>query len=201
MPLRTGLVRAAIGAAMAAAALIAPSLAAAACVEAPTTKAFAKWGDDAEYSAAPAGGFETAGWTLYNGAKITTGNESGGVSPGSRSLMLPRTGMAVSPEFCVSEANPTFRFMVRPNFWYSTYQALVVYRDAAGALTQAQFVSSNATAIFPGTWKPSAVSPLATKIPLITTGSGATASVQIILREGEGSTQFDSVMVDPYRRG
>ena len=201
MPLRKGLLDTALAVTITGAALAAPGVAAAACIEAPTTKAFVKFGDSADYSVAPGGGFESAGWTLLNGAKITTGNESGGVSAGTRSLMLPRTGMAVSPEFCVDESHPTFRFMVRPNFWYSTYQAIVVYRDAAGSLTQARFVSSDDTAIFPGTWKPSAVSPLATEIPLITSGTGATASVQIILREGEGSTQFDSVMVDPYRRG
>lgn len=203
MPLRKNgiFIRTIVAAAIGAAAFAMPSAALANCAEQPTKQAFAKFGDTADYSIAPAGDFEAAGWQLLNGAKITTGNETAGITTGSKSLFLPRTGIAISPEFCVSNAHPTFRFMTKSNFWYSTYQALVLYRDTEGTLTQAQFVSSDDTKIFPGSWKPSAISPLATKIPLLASGAAQTASVQILLRAGEGSTQFDSVMVDPYRRG
>jgi hypothetical protein len=64
-------------------------------------------------------------------------------------------------------------------------------------LISRQFVSSSGTELFPGEWRASAISPLATKIPL----SGQTATVQIVIEAGQGVTSFDSLMVDPYRRG
>ena len=67
-----------------------PAAASAACVQAPTTKAFSKAGDTADYSVAPGGAFEgTHGWTLAGGAKIGTGNETLGIAAGSKSLVLP----------------------------------------------------------------------------------------------------------------
>lgn len=171
------------------------------CTEAPTTKAFLKYGDSADYSPAPNGTFEssTVGWKLGSGATIVTGNDTTGVTTGSKSLKLKQGAVATSPEFCVSEANPHFRFVAKPGFFLSTYQALVLYRDAAGKLTQAQFLSSSSTRLLPGIWGPSAISPLATKIPLLS--GGTTARVQIVLTSLSGGAQIDSVMVDPYRRG
>lgn len=204
MPLRTTpfhLNRLAATLALAAAALLVPAAAAsAACVELPVTKAFKKFGDTADYSPAPGGTFEGAsGWTLKNGATIVGGNENAGVASGTRSLSLGPKAYAISPEFCVSEQNPYFRFMKKTNFWYSTFSALVLYRDAQGTPTKAQFVASSNKDIFPGLWKPSTVNPLAVKIPLLS--GGKTASVQIMLQANLGITQIDSVMVDPYRRG
>ncbi len=171
------------------------------CAEAPTVKAFAKWGDNADYSPAPNGTFEssTVGWKLSSGASIVKGNESLGVTSGAKALKIPVGGIATSPEFCVSEANPHFRFVAKTGFFFGTYQALVLYRDAKGTLTQAQFVSSSDTTLLPGIWGVSPISPLATKIPLLS--GGKTASVQIVLASLFGGATFDSVMVDPYRRG
>jgi hypothetical protein len=171
------------------------------CTEVPTTKAFAKFGDKADYSPAPNGTFEssTVGWKLGKGASIVKDNDTLGVTSGSKALKLGTGAIATSPEFCVSEANPYFRFVAKAGFFFSTYQALVLYRDSAGTLTQAQFVSSQNTQLFPGIWTASAVSPLATKIPLLS--GGKTASVQIVMASLFGGASIDSVMVDPYRRG
>lgn len=195
----------------------APVGASAACTQGPVTKAFAKYGDTADYSVAPGGTFEAAGgWTLSGGAKVIAGNETIGVTPGSKSLMLPVGSTATSPEFCVDETNPYFRFAMKANH-NAGYLAVVLYRNASGQVTQAQFTSSSFSGFCEGKWIPSAVSPLAAKIPLT---SGTTASVQIkfvstgnpllgsaagklsALTGGQmGSTLIDSVMVDPYRRG
>lgn len=171
------------------------------CQETPTVKAFAKFGDTSDYSPAPNGTFEnsTVGWKLGRGASIVTGNENLGVAGGKKSLKLATGATATSPEFCVSEAHPHFRFVAKAGFFMSTYQALVLYRDAKGTLTQAQFLSSTDTKLFPGIWSVSPISPLATKIPLLQ--GGKTASVQIVLASLFGGAQIDSVMVDPYRRG
>lgn len=171
------------------------------CQEAPTVKAFARFGDLSDYSPAPNGTFEdaTVGWKLGRGASIVTGNENLGVTGGKKSLKLGTGATATSPEFCVSEAHPHFRFVAKAGFFMGTYQALVLYRDASGTLTQAQFLSSSDTKLFPGIWAASPISPLATKIPLLQ--GGKTASVQIVLASLFGGAQIDSVMVDPYRRG
>ncbi len=116
----------------------APVAANAACIPAPTTKAFAKIGDSADYSPAPDGGFEqgAAGWKLTGGAKVVSGNETlglltGSILSGNRSLSLPVGSTATSPEFCVDETHPYFRFMAKATSAMSGYKAVVIYRDAS----------------------------------------------------------------------
>ncbi|MBO9534084.1 MAG: hypothetical protein J7513_14025 [Solirubrobacteraceae bacterium] len=200
-----------------------PAAATAACVSAPTSKAFSKVGDNADYSVAPGGDFESgaAGWSLTGGAKVVGGNESlgwfkGSILPGSKALAMPVGSTATSPEFCVDETNPYFRFMAKADSSMAGYEAIVIYRNAAGAVTSTQFTSSSEISWGSGNWVASKVSPLATKIPL---DLGATASVQLkfvstgnAVAVGVGlwgrltggsvaQTLIDSVMVDPYRRG
>lgn len=189
-----------------------------ACPETPVTKAFAKFGDDADYSLAPGGDFEDgSGWTLKSGARFASGNETLGVAPGSRALKLPLGAVAVSPEFCVDETNPHFRFVSKPDNAIAGYEAIVLYKNTEGQVKQAQFTSSASQSWGSGKWAPSSTSPLATKIPLL--AGGKTASVQIMfVSTGNkiavgiglwgrfaagsiGTVSIDSVMVDPYRRG
>lgn len=219
MPLRKqGTLVKGIAVAFAASAAIAavPAAALAACVQAPTTQAFAKVGDTAQYSLAPGGDFETsAGWTFTGGAKIASGNETVGVTSGSKSLSLPFGSTASSPAFCVDNTNPYFRFVAKPANSLAGYKAIVLYRNTSGKVTQAQFTSSSDASWGAGTWAASKISPLATKIPL---ADGATASVQLyFVSTGNltsaigiwgafaggavGTTNIDSVEVDPYRRG
>ncbi len=74
----------------------------------------AQFGDKAEYSLLQGGSFESGapGWSLSN-AKVVGGNESYNVAGGSHSLAIQPTGIAVSPSFCVSIENPSFRFFAR----------------------------------------------------------------------------------------
>lgn len=202
-----------------AAATPAPAPAAGKCAEQPTTKAFAKFGDNADYSLAPGGDFESgaAGWTLTGGAKVVSGNENLGVKSGSRSLVLPVGAVAVSPEFCVDESHPHFRFAAKPSNSMAGYAAMVTYRDAAGRLKDVQFTSSGDMSWGAGKWAPSKVSPLATEIPLTETGGIATARISFVSTGNlvavgigfwgkftggsVGTTSVDSLMIDPYRRG
>lgn len=151
------------------------------CTALPTRKAFERIdGDTADYSLAPNGGFEggTGGWTLANGAKIVSGNETLGASTGSRALQLPLSASATSPAFCVDETNPHFRFVYKvDNAVLSGFIAYVIYRDAAGKITNVELVSSKALAMAPSTWQASPKSPLATIIPL--NSVSRTASVQL----------------------
>lgn len=220
MPLRKSTARSLKAAAVlslaAAASAVVVSTASAACTQLPTTKAFAKYGDQADYSLAPGGGFEgTNTWTLTGGAKVQAGNESTGASPGSKSLFMPLGSTATSPEFCVDDTNPYFRFAMK-SAHKGGYIAAVLWRNSSGQLTQAEFTSSAFVTTLSSNWAPSAVSPLATKLTL---GTDKAASVQLkIVSTGNqnwsdtnllgslasnlfGSVNIDSVMVDPYRRG
>jgi hypothetical protein len=189
-----------------------PAAAQAACTPMPTAQSFAKFGDTAEYYLAPGGSFEsgtTTGWTLTGGASFVSGNENIGVTSGSKSLSLPVGATATSPSFCVDDTQPSFRFAAKVSSLDGGYAAVVLYRDAAGKLTNAQFTSSANGTYWNGAsaWNPSAISPLATKIPLLSSAATATVQLKFI-----GTTKaygffvgarsyIDSVMVDPYRRG
>ena len=182
------------------------------CTPLPTTKAFSKFGDAADYYPAPGGSFESGGpaWKLTTGAKIVSGNENLGIVGGSKALQLSPGATATSPEFCVDETQPSFRFASKVSSLDGGYVAIVLWRDSDGNVTQSQFTASGLGTYYnkQTDWNPSAVSPLATKIPLLQSG-GKTATVQLMfvgtmkaygIFVGAKAT-IDSVMVDPYRRG
>ncbi|MDQ8043454.1 MAG: hypothetical protein AAGC46_00580 [Solirubrobacteraceae bacterium] len=154
------------------------------CTPLPTTKAFqAVDGDSADYSVAPAGTFESGatGWTLTGSAAVATGNESLGISSGSKSLRLPLGATATSPEFCVDETNPHFRFAYKvDNVGAAGFVAYVIYRDAAGAVTKTQLLSSSGLSIAPSAWQASPSSPLATIIPLSSTNKSASVQLKFV---------------------
>lgn len=157
------------------------STAAPGCTPLPTTKAFQKVdGDTADYSLGPDGGFENggAGWTFTGGARVVSGNETLGVSSGKKHLMMPLNAAATSPAFCVDQTQPHFRFVYKvDNASLSGFVAYVVFRDAAGKITNIQLVSSRGISLTPTLWQASPASPLATLIPL--DGSTKSASVQL----------------------
>ena len=122
--------------------------------------------------------------------------------------LLPVGATATSPAFCVDDSLPSFWFANKLSSLDGGYVAIVIYRDAAGKITNSQFTSSSDGTYWngAGAWNPSAISPLASKIPL---SAGGTASVQLMfvgtmkaygIFVGATAT-IDSIMVDPYRRG
>lgn len=178
------------------------------CIEQATTKAFERFGDQADYSVAPGGDFEdgTNGWT-FTKSRIVDGNETAGVLGGSHSvalgLGLVGSSTAVSPAFCVGEEHPTFRYLYRATGLVGFLSTWIRYTDIDGSTEEVQVHSRTATNLLPGRWRPSDLQPLATKIPLVR--AGGTARVQLVFRSpinliGSGY-QIDSVLVDPYRRG
>ncbi|MFT4035084.1 MAG: hypothetical protein QM679_05880 [Patulibacter sp.] len=165
------------------AAAIAPTSALAdQCVEADSSQAFASVdGDTAYYTPAPGGGFEANGkaWTLTGAAATVAGNETLGIKSGSRALRLPLGSTATSPEFCVDETKPHFRFAYKvDNAYFSGFLALVIYRDTDGEITNVELTSSKRVTALPTRWQASEASPLATLLPLTGNG-GETATVQI----------------------
>jgi hypothetical protein len=161
-----------------------PAAAPASCTALPTTKAFSKVdGDASDYSVAPGGGFEpgTAGWTLAGGARVVTGNETLGVTAGKKSLQMPLNSTATSPQFCIDQTNPHFRFAYKvDNAALSGFISYVVYRDATGRITNIELLSSKVLALAPSKWQPSPLSPLATLLPLNGVTKSATVQLKIL---------------------
>src|SRR3954454_12302380 len=146
---------------------------AAGCPTAPTTKPFSAFGDLADYTLAPAGAFEggATGWSL-SGASVVAGNETYKVHGGAdaKSLAIQATGAAVTPAFCVSIAEPSFRFFARrTSGGWGVLNVIVRWTDAgghspdttAGALTGDGYLS----------WQPSPMLALGRMLPLWQPGS------------------------------
>ena len=86
----------------------------ASCTYPALSQPFLSFGDANWYTLAPGqtvDNFDGSGWTLRNGAKVTSTTVAGGM-PGSV-LDLPSGAQAVSPPMCVDEGFPTARMMVR----------------------------------------------------------------------------------------
>jgi hypothetical protein len=199
-PRRRRAIRVAVASLLAALAL--PAAASAACPAAPTAKAFAQFGDTADYALVPNGHFEagTSGWSL-SGTSVRSENERFKVraATDARSLAIKPGGEAVSPPICVSVAHPTFRFFARQ--LDGAYGALFVklrWQDAGGAAHELMVggLSSGFTA-----WQPSQSLLLGDALPLWR--ADQTVSVRLVFAPmaGGGSWAIDDVMADPYVRG
>jgi hypothetical protein len=173
----------------------------AACTATPTTKAFAAFGDNADYSLAPAGAFESGatGWSL-SGSSVVSGNEPAKVhgSADARSLAIKATGTAVSPSFCVGIQHPSFRFFARrTSGTWGVLNVKLRYKGADGStnVTTVGSVSAGDTV-----WHPTA--PLALSTVLGLWNGDQSASVQIVLDPEDygGDWVVDDVYIDPYSR-
>jgi hypothetical protein len=191
-------------------AVAAPGIAQAApsCADQTTTHAFAKFGDAASYWLAPSGDFENgaAGWAL-TAARVVSGNDADHVTNGSHSLslgsgLLPGVAVAVSPPFCVTDANPYFRYMYKANGLVGLLSTWIRYTDIDGTTKELPIHSMTNTTLLPGIWRASDLQPLSVKIPM--TEAGKAASVQLVFRSpvniAGSSYQIDSVEIDPYRK-
>jgi hypothetical protein len=81
------------------------------------SKAFAPWGDDANYVLVPGGAFEpgTAAWSMSGGARVVPGNEPFYVRSAAdrNSLYLPSGSSVLSPTVCFGLGDWHARFFVR----------------------------------------------------------------------------------------
>jgi hypothetical protein len=162
------------------------------CTAPPTFQAFAAFGDTADYAFAPGGSFESgaAGWS-FTGARIVSANDTSGVAGGAKALFIADRGRVVSPWFCVTAANPHFRFStyggeVEMEIDYHVIGDDDIDDDLVGQTNGGR------------SWAPSERHELATEIPASTLRKGVVAR---IIFEAEDDLYVDNVLVDPYRRG
>jgi hypothetical protein len=174
---------------------------ASACQAAPTTKAFAAFGDNANYSLAPNGSFEAGAgsWSL-TGAWVQSGNESfkvGGAAD-SKSLALKATGKAVSPAFCVGIEHPTFRLFARrtSGSWGVLYAKVRWTQNGVTNETVVGSYSAGDTA-----WHPTQSFNLAQVLGIWNNDQSYQVQLVFDAERGGGNWAIDDVYVDPYSRG
>jgi hypothetical protein len=171
------------------------------CTAAPTTKAFAAFGDNADYSLAPNGSFEagSGGWSL-TGSWLQSGNESFkvGGSAHSKSLAVNATGKAVSPAFCVGMEHPTFRFFARrtSGSWGVLNVKVRWKQDGVTNETVVGSVSGNDMS-----WHPTQAFSLAQVLGIWNVDQSYQVQLVFDPEDYGGNWAIDDVYVDPYSRG
>jgi hypothetical protein len=175
-----------------------PAVAGAACQSSATSKPFAKFGDTAAYASLAGGSFESGapGWSL-SGSTVVSGNESYNVAGGSHSLAIQPTGVAVSPTFCVSTAEPSFRFFLRQTSGSWAVLNVVLRWTDSGGTSHDTTVGSLQTGT---SWQTSPVLQLATTLPLTTSASAISAKLVFKPEQYGGAWAIDDVYVDPHSR-
>ncbi len=178
-----------------------PAAASAACPSNPTTAVLAQYGDNAQYSLLSGSSFESGapGWSLSN-TEIVSGEGAGeeGANGDSYSLAIGPNGLAVSPQFCVSDEYPAFRFFARQTGgggWGSALNVSLRWTTGYGFKITTPVISLQPS----GEWTLSPVLKLAGALPLWMPGS--TLKVRLAFQPTGGSSwAIDDVYIDPYSR-
>lgn len=172
-----------------------------ACSYPGATQVFRPWADQNSYVLAPDGGFEAggAGWTLSDGAKAVTGNESynlGGAG-NSKSLSLPAGSSAGSPPVCMAIDTPSYRLFARNTGDPSSKLRVEAVYQLLGLVQTKVGATISAGPIWAPTQSVSTVLGLSTIL-----GTLLPSSVQIRLTpaDNKGQWQVDDLYVDPFAR-
>jgi hypothetical protein len=164
-------------------------------------KAFARWGDTANYARLYNGDFErgSLGWNLSGGAKIVAGNEPfflSGDGTNSRSLLVPSGGSAYSGTVCFALGDWHLRMVMR-NVGSRTgaLRVQVVVPSLVGGLLA---VLDGGTVSGSGAWAPSPR--LALALSNVTSLLGTRAVAFRFTPVGAGAAyQLDDVYLDPWK--
>ena len=192
------------GVALAALACVAaPGVAHAACTQDTTTRAFAQFGDTADYKLAPGGAFESGAqdWTL-NGNAIVADNEpffTAGAGDSHALSIKPGTSV-VSPEFCVDASNPYLRLFAKKVWLPGTLNVDLLYTTADGHAYERQAGSVLGSGLTD--WAPTPVLNLAAAMQSGKLAQGdATVRLRFTASQDAGAWTIDDVWVDPFRFG
>ena len=176
----------------------APVGALAACPSSSTSHPLQAFGDDAAYALLTGSSFESGapGWSLSEAA-VAKGSWSDGSTHGSHSLAIQPHGVAVSPSFCVSTAEPSFRFFLRQTSGsWGVLNVILRWTEASGATNNTEIAALQTGT----TWTLSPVLQLATTLPLWQAGSTLSARLVFKPEPYGGAWAIDDVYIDPYSR-
>jgi hypothetical protein len=198
-----------IGAVTAIACLAGPGVAQA-CPDTPTSKAFAQFGDNADYSLAPGGDFEggASSWVLF-GNGLTAGNEKFFAAGAShrQSLTIRPGSVVVSPKFCIDEKHPTMRLFAKKLAGSTgSLSVQILYTDTVslnGLASAGTIIKSSATEHGNyDDWAPSPILKLGSAVPLKQSATGELhVRLAFIADRQPGNWAIDDVFVDPYLAG
>ena len=173
----------------------------------PTSKAFAPWGDYANYAYAPNGGFESGsnGWSLSGGAKIVAGNSTFFThGAGERySLSLPAGSSATSPPMCIELFSSKMRFFTaNTGSPSSKLKVQVLYGGGVGGLlsfvTKTLGLSDFGYVTAGSAWQPSSsIGMLSGTLPLLT----RYVQFRFVPADASGAWLVDDVYLDPLIHG
>ncbi len=174
----------------------APAVASAACPSTPTSAALAQFGDNAAYSLLSGSTFESGaqGWSLTN-AEVLSGE---GANGDANALAIEPDGVAVSPAFCVSPEDMSFRFFARQSGGgdgpVAALKVSLRWTVGYGFHKEADVASLQAGS----SWTLSPALQLASLLPLWTWDR--TLNVKLVFQPTGGSFEIDDVYIDPYSR-
>lgn len=175
----------------------APAMASAAsCPSQHSSQLLSGLGDNASYYELKGSSFESGpgGWQLNNAEVVEEAPES---LETESSLLIRPGGSAISPSFCVSSEDPSFRFFARRSGqgWFGRLQVTLRVTTAWGLTLYVPvhlWLDNNNE-----NWALSPVLGLASELPLL--GDG-TVSVSLIFKSTGSSWAIDDVLIDPYSR-
>jgi hypothetical protein len=190
----------ALTALLTAVAVAAPAAAQAACPVTPTTKPFAPFGDQADYSPVADGGLEAggAGWWRYR-ASVVDENESFhvGAASDTRSMEVRGWGSALTPQTCVGAEHPTFRFFARSTESDAAALRVSVVYLADGDWREKHVAQLSASDF--AAWAPSPSIDLYSQLGLTDPTATTTARLRFSVAGSEGAWRIDDVYLDPWR--
>lgn len=169
------------------------------CGEDEPSEVFSSWGDESPYYLAPEGDLETTeGWSLNKHADTAMENSPFGT--GSRSLVLPEKGEAISPAMCVSVAHPTIRlFAANTGDPDARLDVEVYFEDLAGKVKKLRIARLRGGPV----WAPTTIVPLHVNLLGAAAEDGLTAiAVKLKARDVKtkaGGWKVDDLYVDPFR--
>jgi hypothetical protein len=168
------------------------------CRENEATRAFAPWGDSADYVPAPEGDFESpSGWTLNKHASLSAVNSP--FSTGGSSLFLGEKGVAISPAMCISTLYPTFRFFaLNGASAESKLEIELLYEGIDGKVKKLRVARLSGG----DSWMPTLTIPLYVNMLAAVSEDGFTAVAFSFKTYGaktkDGGWLIDDVFVDPF---
>jgi hypothetical protein len=162
--------------------------------------AFSTFGDQATYSLAPSGSFESGadGWSLTR-SSFASGNESFFIhsKSDSHSLSISANGSAVSPPICVGLTTPTFRLVARRTSGsWAQMNVNLVWTDDSGTTHTTTAGSVNGDT----SWAVTPVMNLGASLPLWQPDSTLSVRLQFAPAQYGGDWAIDDVYIDPYAK-
>jgi hypothetical protein len=173
---------------------------AARCPDQPTTLAFERWGDDAQYAEVPGGAFESElTWSATGAAALVAQSDPFDIAgPGAWSVRLGAGDSITSPVLCLSRYHPHLRFVAQAAGSKSHLRIEVLYIDAKGKARAVPLQDQ------PGDryaeWAPSPDVMLKKVLPT-KVEDARDVQLRFSVPEDTGDWLVDDVYVDPAMRG